>query len=55
MPFALPDCAPAQVRVGAIADLCMLDAPLAEVLACPVASVVRSTIVNGEVVFERSN
>jgi predicted amidohydrolase YtcJ len=39
-----------RVKVGARADLCLLDAPLAEVLADPNASHVRNTWVRGRLV-----
>jgi hypothetical protein len=38
------------VAVGADADLCLLDAPLAEVLADPAAERVRATVIAGELV-----
>jgi predicted amidohydrolase YtcJ len=40
-----------RVKVGARADLCLLDAPLAEVLADPNASHVRKTWVRGRLVY----
>lgn len=40
-----------RVEVGARADLCLLDAPLADVLADPRASHVRSTWVEGRLVY----
>ena len=40
-----------RVKVGARADLCLLDAPLADVLADPHASHVRSTWVEGRLVY----
>lgn len=42
-----------RVAVGAPADLCLLDAPLREVLATPDASHVRATLIAGRVVHER--
>lgn len=42
-----------RVVVGAAADLCLLRAPLAEVLAQPGAEQVRATVIAGEVVFAR--
>ncbi len=40
-----------RVQVGAQADLCLLDAPFADVLASPSASHVRSTWVEGRLVY----
>lgn len=42
-----------RVARGAAADLCLLDAPLAEVLAEPSTARVAATLIGGEVVFER--
>ena len=39
-----------KVEVGAAADLCLLKAPLREVLAAPSAEFVRATIIGGEIV-----
>jgi predicted amidohydrolase YtcJ len=44
-----------RVEVGAAADLCLLDAPLREVLAAPSAERVQATIVNGVVIHAASN
>jgi predicted amidohydrolase YtcJ len=52
--FADPGGAPRRVTVGQPADLCLLNAPLAEVLADPDADRVAATLVGGEVVFERA-
>jgi predicted amidohydrolase YtcJ len=41
------------VAPGAAADLCLLDAPLAEVLAEPSAERVAATLIGGEVVYRR--
>ena len=41
------------VAVGAVADVCLLDRPLAAMLADPTASAVRATIVRGRSVFSR--
>jgi predicted amidohydrolase YtcJ len=38
-----------RVAVGGAADLCLLDAPLAEVLAAPDAERVRATIIEGRI------
>jgi predicted amidohydrolase YtcJ len=40
------------VEVGAAADLCVLDRPLAVMLAAPSAEAVRATIVAGRVVAQ---
>jgi predicted amidohydrolase YtcJ len=40
-----------RVKVGARADLCLLDAPLAEVLVNPSASHVRTTWARGRLVY----
>ncbi len=50
-----PD-APAQPRsadVGAPADLCLLDAPLREVLTAPGPARVRTTLIEGRIVYKR--
>jgi len=47
---AAPGRAPRRVAVGAAADLCLLDAPLREVLAAPAAGRVRATLVGGRVI-----
>jgi predicted amidohydrolase YtcJ len=39
-----------RVTVGAVADLCLLDAPLREVLAAPSAAHVRATFVDGRLI-----
>ena len=44
-----PGVAPRRVEVGAAADLCLLAAPLAEVLAAPSADFVRATLIDGRV------
>jgi predicted amidohydrolase YtcJ len=41
-----------RIEVGVLADLCLLDAPLREVLTAPGAHRVRATLVGGEVVYE---
>jgi hypothetical protein len=41
---------PRRVTTGAPADLCLLDAPLRDVLAAPSAGRVRATLVGGRVV-----
>jgi len=43
---------PRRVAVGAPADLCLLEAPVADVLAAPDAHLVAATLVGGEVVFQ---
>jgi predicted amidohydrolase YtcJ len=48
-----PGGAPRRVAGGAAADLCLLDAPLAEVLAAPSAERVRATLVGGRLVHLR--
>lgn len=50
---AAPGRRPRRVAVGAPADICLLDAPLHEVLATPDASHVRLTFIDGRVVHER--
>ncbi|TAJ72133.1 MAG: amidohydrolase [Phenylobacterium sp.] len=45
--------APRRIAVGAAADLCLLDAPLADVLAAPDAGRVRATLVAGRLVHLR--
>ena len=52
--FADPGGPARRVAVGAPADLCLLDTPLAEALADPDAQRVAATLVAGEVVFERA-
>jgi len=42
-----------KVAVGAVADLCLLDAPLAQVLAEPSAERVAATLIGGAVVYRR--
>ena len=44
---------PRRVVRGALADLCLLDAPLSEVLAEPDSTHVRATFVAGRLVFNR--
>jgi predicted amidohydrolase YtcJ len=46
---AAPGVTPRRVEVGAAADLCLLAAPLAEVLAAPSADFVRATWIDGRV------
>jgi predicted amidohydrolase YtcJ len=46
-PWPTPGGAPRRVEVGAPADLCMLHAPLAEVLRAPTADAVRLTLLAG--------
>jgi predicted amidohydrolase YtcJ len=46
-PWTDPGGPPRRVEVGAPADLCLLHAPLAEVLRAPTADAVRCTIVDG--------
>lgn len=41
-----------RVEVGAVADLCLLDGPIAEVLAAPSAERVRATILGGALTYE---
>ena len=48
---AAPD-RPRRVEVGAAADLCVLDRPLAEMLRAPTADAVRATLVAGRVVAQ---
>jgi predicted amidohydrolase YtcJ len=43
---------PRRIEAGAAADLCLLDAPLREVLNAPSAERVRATLLGGEVVHE---
>lgn len=43
---------PRRLEVGALADLCLLDRPLAEMLAAPTADAVAMTIVGGRVVSQ---
>jgi predicted amidohydrolase YtcJ len=45
-----PGRTPRRIAVGAAADLCLLDAPLREVLGAPDAGHVRATLVAGRVV-----
>jgi len=45
---------PRELMVGSPADLCLLDRPLADMLADPDTSAVNATIVRGSVVFSRS-
>ena len=40
-----------RVEVGAPADLCLLNVPLAEVLAEPAAELVRATFIGGGLVY----
>ena len=49
---ALPGGPPRRVAPGAPADLCLLDAPLRDVLATPSAERVRTTILGGRVVWD---
>ncbi|MEW5687167.1 MAG: amidohydrolase family protein [Pseudomonadota bacterium] len=42
---------PRRVTVGEAADLCLLDAPLADVLAAPSRERVRSTLIGGRIVY----
>ena len=51
-PLADPGGPPRRVVAGAPADLCLLDAPLAAVLAAP-SSRVAATIAGGRVTFRR--
>ena len=44
-----------RVRVGAAADLCLLDVSIDEALAAPAATHVRATFVNGEIVYARGD
>jgi predicted amidohydrolase YtcJ len=48
-----PGHGPRRIEPGAAADLCLLDAPLAEVLAEPSAGHVAATLIGGEAVFVR--
>ena len=43
-----------RVRVGAPADLCLLDRPWAEVRRRPEQRAVRATIIDGAVVYDRA-
>jgi hypothetical protein len=43
-----------RVELGAAADLCLLRAPLAEVLAEPGAEQVAATVIAGEIAFARA-
>lgn len=52
--FADPGGPPRRVAMGARADLCLLDAPLAQVLEAPAAERVAATLTDGELVFERA-
>ena len=47
---AAPGRKPRRVDVGAAADLCLLKAPLRDVLAAPSAEFVAATIIGGAVV-----
>ena len=49
--LAAPGGPPRRVEAGAAADLCLLDAPLREVLDAPSAERVRATLLGGEVVY----
>ena len=44
---AAPGVAPRRVETGAVADLCLLSVPLAQVLARPVEAQVRATLIGG--------
>jgi predicted amidohydrolase YtcJ len=48
---AAPGRTPRRIAVGVPADLCLLDAPLREVLAAPDAARVRATLVAGRMVY----
>jgi hypothetical protein len=43
---------PRRLAVGAVADLCLLRAPLAEVIAEPDAEQVAATFVDGEMAYD---
>jgi predicted amidohydrolase YtcJ len=45
---------PRMVAPGAVADLCVLRAPLASALAHPTANQVAATVIGGRVVYEGS-
>ncbi|HEX7885470.1 MAG TPA: amidohydrolase family protein, partial [Phenylobacterium sp.] len=45
-----PGRTPRRIQPGAIADLCLLEAPLHEILAAPVAGRVRATLIAGRMV-----
>lgn len=47
-----PGGAPRRIKPGAVADLCLLDAPLAVVVREPDSHWVRATVVAGQVVFD---
>ena len=51
--FDDPGRAPRRIVVGMAADLCLLDAPLADVLASLSAERVRATFIDGACVFDR--
>ena len=48
-----PGGAERKVEIGAAADLCLLDAPLADMLAAPSSSRVRATVIGGAAVHDR--
>ena len=48
-----PGGVPRRIDVGAVADLCVLDRPLAAVLKTPAVDSVVATVVGGAIVFER--
>ncbi len=52
-PLAAPGSAPRRVRVGAPADLCVLDVPRRTALADPDAGHVTLTFIGGELVYDR--
>ena len=47
-----PGGSPRRVLVGAAADLCLLDRPLADALDAPSPNMVRATMINGAIVHE---
>jgi predicted amidohydrolase YtcJ len=51
--LADPGGPPRTVRVGAVADVCMLDRPLASVIESPAVDAVVATIVGGEIAYQR--
>lgn len=52
-PLDRPEAPPRTVRVGAPADLVLLDRPLTEALSAPTAEAVRLTMIRGEVHYRR--
>jgi predicted amidohydrolase YtcJ len=48
---AVSPATPRRVAVGADADLCLLTAPLRDVLAAPTADLVAATVIGGQVIF----